>query len=201
MSIQPILDRINDLFDKLNSTSIKRLVIYAMLLYPLALMHYYQDELKLIFNDYYDENVQLTKLADVQGRCFELKGQYGASAVILYVYQPKTKHKTYKERIVSSISNQFTPLEKNRNIYLSSRTRIIEEMKNNKYAKITGYSNHHESSIVIANNLNTIFFTPVYDLDSNAIIGEVMWVFKEPLEVDPMDLVNEGQYFAFNIDN
>jgi hypothetical protein len=201
MSIQPVLDRINLLIDKLNSTPIKRLVIYAMLIYPLVLMHYYRDELKLVFNDYYDDSVKISQLAKVQERCFELKVQYGTAAVSIYVYQPRTKHKNFKERIVVSASNEYIPIEQNRIIPLSSRTRILEELKRNNFSKITAKSGHHESAIVVAKDLHQIIITPIFDIETDQLIGEVMWVFKDEVNVQLERLIYEGQYFAYNIKN
>lgn len=198
---KPILDKISDVLDKLNSTPIKRLVIYAVLFYPLVLVHYYRDEISLVFDSYYDDSVKITELADIQERCFQLKMNYNAAAVVLYIYQPRTKHKNFKERIVTSNSNEYIPLEKNKVVQLSSRTRIIEDLKRYGYSKVTDKSGHHESAIVVAYDLTSIVFTPIKDLASDQIIGEVMWVFRTNDSLDLNTLSREGQIFAYNLDN
>lgn len=199
--VKTIVDQISNLLDKLNSVSIKRLFIYAILLYPFAIMHYYKDELSLVFSNYYANEVKIESLAKVQENCFRLKIQYNAAAVLLYIYQPNDRFKHYKERVVASGSSDYTPMEKMRIIPLSAHTRISESLRVNNYEIITKDSGHKESSIVRSNELDQIIITPIKDFASNQIIGEMVWVFKNKLalNITPDILSQEGQIFAYNI--
>ncbi len=64
--IKSILKYVSELIDKFNSTPVKRILLYTVIVYPLVISYSYQDELKLIFNMLYDEKADVTNLAEAQ---------------------------------------------------------------------------------------------------------------------------------------
>lgn len=199
-SIKSILHSLVSLIEKLTSISTQRLLIFALLIYPIILIVTYKEEVLLIITaKSASTNVQFSNLPDVQYRCVDLRKKYGAEAVMIYLYQPSSIRKNYKERVVISTSEYYVPIKAEQNIQLSSRSRIIEELKTNNSAFITDSSGHHESAIVRAFKLDHILITPIKDIVTEQIIGEVVWVFRNPHEIDLDTFVQEGQIFAYDI--
>ena len=163
-------------------------------------MYLYQDEIKLLLSNN-KKVVSVDDVAGMQERCFVLRQKYQAETVVVYLYQPATKQKTYKERIVFSTSRFYTPLDINKRINLASRSRILEEFKSIGYAKITPNSNHQSSPLIKAYNMEMGVVTPIRDVITNQIIGEVGWLFKENVDVDITVLQQEGQIFTYSVIN
>lgn len=197
-SAKAIIQYLGLLIEKLNSTSIKRLIIYAMLVYPIAIMYFYSDEVKLLLSSS-DSVIEIQNIANVQQNCFRLREKYSAETVQLYVYQPSGKNKTYKELTVFSTTQAYTPLASTKIIQLVSRTRVIEEMKTEGYSLVTSKSGHHESSIVSSYGMTRLLIVPVKDAVTGQIIGEVNWLFKHDTEIDVADLINDSQIFSYDI--
>lgn len=200
--ISTILAKFSEILRALNTTSVKRLVIYAMLIYPIIMMIMYKDEIRFAINTSNEKLVKIHDLASAQERCFNLREQWGAEAVMLYIYQPASKNKNYKERIIFSSSKKYSPLESTKQLQLSSRSRILEELKLIGYSVITADSRHNESSLVQAFNLKYMVITPIKDDVTSQIIGEVVWCFNNEDEetfANLNNLVNAGQIFSYDI--
>lgn len=193
-----ILKKIPILIDSMNKTTLKRLIIYFILSYPIFVMYFFKDEVKLLISSY-QSNVELLNLADAQQRCFTLRNKYGAEAVLLYVYQPSGPNKSYKERMIFSSGEKYIPLESMKMINLYSRSRILEELKQNSYSLITQTSGHQESSILKSYNLNKEYIIPLVEPTSKELIGEVIWVFETDIDINVADLIVESQIFSYNI--
>lgn len=200
MLFEKILETIGPIWDRLNRTSIKRIVIYFILAYPVLITYLYHDEIKLIlFNQ--QKMVVINDIASAQKECYDLRSKYYAETVSLYVYQPIGKNKTHKERMVFSTGSHYAPLESLRNINLYSRSRIIEDLRKQNYAIITQKSKHEESSVLIAYDLNKAIITPVIDQSTGLIIAEVVWIFKDDVKVNIEDLVRDSQIFGILIND
>lgn len=196
-SAKAIIQYLGLLIEKLNSTSIKRLLIYAMLVYPLAIMYFYGNELKLALLSA-DDKTEITNIAEAQQNCFRLRQKYGAETVQLYVYQPAGKHKTWKElSVFSTIS--YAPLASTKTIQLVSRTRVLEELRTQGWSLITVKSGHHESAIVSSFNMTKLLIIPIKDDVTGQIIGEVHWLFKNDDKIQINDLINDSQIFSYDI--
>lgn len=198
--IQNILKYVVDILHKLETISIRRLIIYAIIIYPIILLVTYKDEISLVITTRSNDVVTVHDLASAQERCFSLRKFYDATSVMLYVYQPASKNKTYKERVIFSSSSDYTPLETTKQLQLTSRSKLLEAIKYDGFAKITAESGHIESSIVSAYNLSHIYVTPIRDNTTGIVIGEVMWYFDYDKQIMPQQLINAGQIFAYDIE-
>lgn len=138
-------------------------------------------------------------VAEAQERCYNLRKSYSAESVMVYLYQPNMRHKTYKERIVFSTSRFFQPLEHTKKVNLASQSRVLEELKKSNVSVATKTSGHQFSSMIVAYKLEEMVTTPIRDPLNSQIIGEVVWVFKDTIDVDYNTLYQEGQVFAYNI--
>lgn len=196
-----LLSRLNGILKALNDTSIKRLVIYSMLIYPIVIILTYKNEVSLLFNASTQQLVSVHDLASAQERCFMLREKYNAEAVQLYIYQPASKNKHYKERIVFSTSSRYTPLESTKIKQLSSNSQVLEDFRLLGFSKITSTSGHFESSIVQVFNLSHMIITPIRDNVTGQIIGEVLWCFVTEGSYTIDELINAGQIFAYDINS
>lgn len=193
--LQMLKDLVLPLLEKLNTTSVKRLVIYFMLGYPLVITYLYKDEIKLlIFHQ--EKLVTISNIADAQNTCFALKNKYFSETVSLYVYQPAGKNKTHKERMAFSTGTEYQPLEALRNVNLYSRSRIIEDLRRQHYAIITKDSKHDESAVLVRTGMAKWIITPIIDNSTGIVIGEVYWLFKNDVQINIDDLISEGQIFS-----
>lgn len=193
-----LIEKFSEVLTSLNKTSIQRIIIYTIIVYPAIVLFTYKDEIRLLISTQ-KRVVEIENVANAQERCFNLRKSYNAEAVIVYLYQPNHKLKTYKERIVFSASNNFKPLEQTKKVNLASQSRLLEEMRTSNVAVITRDSQHQNSSMILAYQLDKIVVTPIHDVVNGQIIGEVMWVFKEIVDVDYNTLYQEGQVFTYNI--
>lgn len=187
------------IINALNKTSIKRIVIYATLIYPLFFLYHYKDEISLILQKP-QKAITIKDIPQAQERCYILRTKYNAEAVIVYAYQPIGVEKNYKERLIFSTKN-FKPLESMRIVNLFTRTRIIESLKSKGYDLVTPKSKHNESVILQGNNLAFSIFTPIYD--NNELIGEVVWIFDNETNIDEIDiqqLILEGNMFIYDFE-
>lgn len=183
----------------LNTTSLKRVVVYFVLLYPLVFIYLNRDELKVFLRNNTTTSVVIKDLSVAQERCYSLRQKYNAESVLLYAYQPIGHDKTYKERLVFS-TNNYMPLENMRIINLFSKTRIIEALRKNGYAIINADSNHSESSIIKAFNLKEAVVIPIKKRESKELIGEVVWLFNDTENLDIHSLIIESQMFSYDLE-
>lgn len=196
--IKELKDLVLPLLKSLNQTPIKRILIYFMLLYPLTVTYIYRAEIKLLL--FPKENmVTVSDIAEAQQRCFELRSKYLAETVSLYVYQPAGKNKTHKERMVFSTGTNYVPIASLKNINLYSRSRILEDLRKQHYARITKFSKHEESTVLVAYDLDEAIITPIINQQNGEVIGEVTFIFKRHQKIDYSDLVADSQYFGLLI--
>lgn len=183
----------------LNKTSINRLVLYFVFSLPIYVAVVYKDELKLlIFSS--KQNVDLVSISDVQAKCFELKNEYGAETVEVYVYQPKGNDKTHKERMVFSSGNIYKPLNSYQYINLYSRTNILAEINKNGYVKIDINSGYDESVLLKSFDLDSYYIIPIVG-NNKEVIGEVVWIYENEFKSNVSDLILESQIFKQFINN
>lgn len=197
-SLKAIIASIIQLLAKLNSTSFKRLILYAILLYPIVILRTYHKEISLLLS-FPNSTVKLVDIAAVQDKCFLMKTKRHAEAVLLYVYQPAGKNKSYKERTVFSTGNIYVPLPTSQTLQLSVTSRILEDLNKQNYSFVTSSSGHQESSILQLYNLKKAYITAVKDNVSGQIIAEVVWIFKDDIPINVEELIREGQIFSYYI--
>lgn len=196
--LNSIITNITTLLGKFNSTSIKRLIIYALLIYPIVILRTYHDEISMLLT-FPNKTVKIMDVAAVQDKCFLMKTKHHAEAVMLYVYQPSGKNKIYKERMIFSAGSIYTPLPSSRILQLSANSRVLEDLKKQNYSYITLTSGHQESAILQLYNLKKAYITSIRDVVSDQIIAEVVWVFKDDIPIDVNELIMEGQIFTYYI--
>lgn len=194
-----LFEKFSEILHSLNKTSIQRIVIYTVIIYPSIVLFVYKDEIKLLISAQ-KSVIEMSNVATAQERCFNLRKSYNAEAVIVYLYQPNHKLKTYKERTVFSTSKYYTPPESMKKVNLASQSRLLEELRTSNVAVITRDSNHQNSALVVAYQLDKMVVTPIRDNFNGQIIGEVLWVFKDVVDVDYNTLYQEGQVFTYSID-
>lgn len=198
MQLTNIIQLINSAFDRLNATSLKRLAIYALLAYPIVVMYFYQTEIKLLLLPT-SQSLKIENIANVQERCYQLRQHHQAEAVILYLYQPAGKNKTYKERIVFSTGNVYTPLPSMKIMQLFSASSILADLREDDLSIITKTSKHQYSPILSDSRLSKAYVTPIRDKDNNELVGEILWVFKNDIPINTNELISESQIFAYDI--
>ncbi len=203
--LNEVLKSVAILLDKLNRATIKRILIYFMLSYPLVVTYLYRNEIKMFimftFNNDKHMNVEISDIAAAQKICFDLRSKYYAETVSLYVYQPAGKNKTHKERMVFSTGQYFVPLEALRNVNLYTRSRILEDLHQQNYSIITPLSKHDESSVLVTYNLAKMIFVAIIDQTTGELIGEVCYVFKDEQQPDINKLIADSQIFSLLIEN
>lgn len=193
--LRTILDALPKLIESLNKTSIQRLVLYAFIIFNATIFYVYRVEISLMLSRN-EQRIELTNVPSAQERCFILRQKYSAEAVIIYVYQPAGKNKSYKERIAFSTGDHFKPLSSMRNVNLFSRADIIADLNRQNYSLITAGSGHIDSSIVSSFDLQSAVITSIRSKDSNELVGEVVWIFKDDTANDFRKLILEGQIFS-----
>ncbi|BBI90953.1 hypothetical protein [Tenacibaculum phage PTm5] len=194
-----LLESLSAFIRRLNQTSLKRIIIYVIIIYPLVFGIYYKKEILELFKSHKDNQVKVRKLDVANNRCFELREIYGAEAVMLYVYQPNSSRKTSKERIAISVGSVYKPLEENNRVELITRTHVIEDLRTDGVAKITKSSGHVLSNVIFSYGLDVAYIVPIKDIGSNSIIGEVIYVFKEDKNYDINALITSAQMFSYDI--
>lgn len=194
-----IIDQIPKIFEVLNKTPLKRIIIYVALIFPIYVVHTYKDEFSLLMTNN-EKNVVLKNISEVQEKCFTLRNKYNAEAVIVYLYQPSGKNKTYKERVVFS-TNEYKPMSSMKIINLFSRANIIADLNKIDYCLVTSNSNHNESTIIASFELSMGVITSIRDNDNKQLIGEVVWLFKGQNQTEYETLIKEGQIFTHYIDS
>lgn len=201
-----MLDSITKMFSgaavflqKLNSTSIKRIVIYLIIVYPLFFTVIYKDEVLEIFTSNKDNQVKVRKLETSKKRCFKLRELYNAEAVMFYVYQPNSSIQTTKQRVAMSLGLKYNPLDANENIQLLTRTKVLEGFKSNGFSKITKTSKHAMSTILFEYGLDVAYVIPVHSITSNRIVGEVVYIFENDQNINIAALIVSAQMFAYDL--
>jgi hypothetical protein len=201
--LNEVLKSVAILLDKLNRATIKRVLIYFMLSYPLVVTYLYRNEIKMFitFNNDKHINVEISDIAEAQKICFDLRTKYYAETVSLYVYQPTGKNKTHKECMVFSTGQYYVPLESLRNVNLYTRSRILEDLRHHNYSIITPLSKHDESSVLVTYDLAKMIFVAIIDQNTGELIGEVCYVFKNEQQPDINKLIADSQIFSLLIEN
>lgn len=185
-------------WDMLNKTPLKRIIIYCALLTPIYIVTTFRNEISFLLTPT-SKNVVVENLADAQNKCYSLRIKYDAEAVLVYIYQPSGREKSYKERMFFSSEN-YKPISSMKMVNLFSRADIITDLKKKGYCEITQKSNHYESSILTHSKLSVAYITPIYDNVTNEMIGEVAWLFKEqPTKLNVETLRIESQIFSYDI--
>lgn len=191
---------ITTLLGRLNKTPVKRILLYVAIVYPLFFGFYYKQQIiKYINSDEKDKQVKVRNIAKAETRAMQLRKLYNAEAVMLYVYQPNTNQKTVKQRFAMSVGNIYKPIEQNNKIQLVTRTHVIQDLRDNGYSEITASSKHVLSNILFSYNLSKAYVVPIKDPASNSIIGEVIYVFSEEIDVDVNALIASAQMFTYDI--
>ena len=198
-TLKGLLGAINSLISRLNRTPVKRIIIYVIVIYPLFFGFYYKDEILMALSNDDKREVIIKYLDRANKRCFDLREKWRAESVMLYIYQPEGIQKTEKERISISTGSKYKPLEQNDVIQLVSRTKVIEDLRENDYAKITPQSGHALSSILFSYDLEVAYIVPIKDRNSNAIIGEVIYVFQRDEGIEVIELIQSSQMFSYDI--
>ena len=172
--LNEVLKNVAILLDKLNRATIKRVLIYFMLSYPLVVTYLYRNEIKMFitFNNDKHINVEISDIAEAQKICFDLRSKYYAETVSLYVYQPAGKNKTHKECMVFSTGQYYVPLESLRNVNLYTRSRILEDLRHHNYSIITPLSKHDESSVLVTYDLAKMIFVAIIDQNTGELIAK-----------------------------
>lgn len=201
-SFKSVLMTANSFLRGLNRTSMKRLVIYTMIVYPLFFGVYYRQEIVtwVLHKHDADRQVKVRNLDNATNRTFNLRERFKAEAVMLYVYQPDSNQKTHKERVTLVHGSVFLPYQDNDVVQLVTRTRIIEDLRKQGYAKLTGDSGHRTSELLYEYGIEVAYVVPVTDPQSNAIIAEVIYIFLEDNDdIDVNELMHAAQMFTYDI--
>ena len=191
-----ILRLLPRLLEILNKTSMQRLLIYVFVILQLTIVLTYKNEISLILMSNSEHKVEITNIPEAQERCFKLRQKHNAEAVIVYVYQPSGKNKSYKERVVFSTGDYYKPLSSMKNVNLFSRADVISTLNKKEYCVITSSSGHVDSSIISSYELDSAIITSIRSKDSNEIVGEVIWIFQQPYTGTFETLIVESQIFS-----
>jgi len=198
-SIKSIFKSAITILQTFNGTSAKRLFLYAAIIYPLVIIYVYQNEIKIVLTSMQPRLSTISDLAMAQDRCYNLRIQEHATSVNVYLYQPASKNKSYKEQLIFSADDTYTHNTSLQTLSLSSSSRILEELRVSNMTIITGTSGHKESSIVVSQQLSKILIFPIRDVVSGQIIGEVWWYYRVDRNQNYEKLKQESQYFAYNV--
>lgn len=200
MDAKTLVAEVSAFIQRLNATSLKRIFIYVVVIYPLVFGIYYKDEIVYLLTKQ-DKQVKVRRLDAATKRCYDLRLKYGTEAVLFYVYQPDDDNKTYMERISVSTGRLYQPLESNSKIRLLTRTHELEDIRKLGYVKVTKNSGHVMSNLLVAYDLETSYIIPIRDVNSGSMIGEVVYVFEKEVDTSIVQsLIHESQLFAYDIE-
>lgn len=192
------LSIITDILDGIKGMTIRKMIVFFICIYPIFTAIYFKDEIKLILGNSVEEKVIVRDVNDLVKKTHELKDRFDATAVLVFIYQPKGDEKLYKERVCYSgdSRNVFYDLTEMRLIHYP---KLLGDLNNNTYVKITQSSNHGMSKLLSAYNVGVTYIVPIKN-DYGLLTAEVMVVFDNEINNENLkNLINSTELYRISM--
>lgn len=180
---------ITDIINGVKEMPIKKIIVVFICIYPIFTAIYFKDELTLMFDYNVEKRVEVRDVDNLVKKTHELKDRFNASAVLVFIYQPKGDEKSYKERVCYSGDSRliFSDLNKMRLIHYP---KLLNDLNKNTYIKVTKMSDYKLSKLLFAYDTDVLYVIPIKN-DYGLLIAEVMVVFDNELSNENLnDLIN-----------
>jgi len=189
---------VTDILNGVKDMPIKKIIVVFICIYPIFTAIYFKDELKLMFDNNVEEKVVVRDVNNLVQKTHELKDRFDASAVSVYVYQPRGDEKSYKERVSYSgnSDNVFIDLK---TMNLIHYPKLLKSLNNNTYIKVTKDSEYGISKLLSAYNMGVMYIVPIRN-DYGLLIAEVMFVFENDISNEELNnLINSTELYRISM--
>ncbi len=186
-----MIGKIVELIKTLKDISIKKIMVIFICIYPLFTVVYFKNELMLMFKPSV-EMVELENVGDIIRETNNLKDNFRASFVSVWLYQPSGHNKFFKERISYSGDSRNLMYDLSK-VQLIHHPSLLNALRNNKYVRIFDDSSFELSKLVNAYDINVIYVIPLKN-DYGLITSEIMiGLDYEPNEKQLKKIINSTE--------